>query len=73
MANKPRKRRTGDLAQIPAALLREELRRREQRATILVRRYERLMERAAALRAEIDAAGGAIRGASAGRKRNDGS
>jgi len=65
------KRATGDLAQIPAALLRDELRQREQRATALVRRYERLMERAAALRAEIQAAGGAIRGSSDTRARNE--
>jgi len=60
----------GDLAQVPAALLRQALRRRELHAITLVRRYERVMERAAALRAEIEAAGGAIRGSPGDRARN---
>jgi hypothetical protein len=57
------------LAQDPAALLRQELRRRELHAITLVRRYERLMERAAVLRAGIQAASGAIRGSPGDRAR----
>ena len=64
------RRSRGDLAQVPAALLRLESRGRELHAIALVRRYERLMERAVALRAEIQAAGGAIRGSPGDRARN---
>jgi hypothetical protein len=48
------------LANISAAELRSELLRRRRRVQPLARRYERLMERAAKVRAEIDALGGSV-------------
>ncbi|HEY5636503.1 MAG TPA: hypothetical protein VIS77_06330 [Burkholderiales bacterium] len=48
----------GDLSVIPAAQLQAELARRQRRVHTLKRRYQRLMDSANALRAEIAALGG---------------
>jgi len=48
------------LANVSAAELHGELMRRRRRVQPLARRYERLMERAAKVRAEIDALGGSV-------------
>jgi hypothetical protein len=48
------------LANIPAAELHSELLRRRRRVQPLARRYERLLERAAKVRAEIVALGGSV-------------
>ena len=49
-----------DLSKISAAELQAELRRREARVRSLLDRYRRLIERADALRAEIEASGGRV-------------
>ncbi len=56
-----------ELSAIPAAELAAELKRRERCAATLLRRHARLMEVAARLRKEIQAAGGSIAAAGSAR------
>lgn len=48
-----------NLAGVPSAVLQTELKRRQRQVVALVRKHDRLLEGAAALKAEIEALGGA--------------